>query len=55
MYEREFDAAEFFQRRAIELVKRAGSDYAAAQHDLDLILYYKAQQAGKILVAGNRN
>jgi hypothetical protein len=47
MYEREFDAAEFFQRRAIELVKRAGGDYAAAQHDLDLTLYYKAQQAAK--------
>jgi hypothetical protein len=41
MFERELDAAEFFQSRAIELVKRIGGNYEAAQHDLDLILYFK--------------
>ncbi len=45
MFERELDAAEFFQRRAIELVKRSGGNYEAAQHDLDLILYFKSKQA----------
>jgi len=43
MLERELDAAEFFQRRAIALVKRSGGSYEAAQHDLDLILYFKGQ------------
>lgn len=47
MFERELDAAEFFQRRAIDLVKRTGGEYAAAQHDLDLILYYKRQNTAK--------
>jgi hypothetical protein len=41
VYERELDAAEFFIRRAIELTKRTGGDYKEAQHDLDLVLYYK--------------
>jgi hypothetical protein len=45
MFERELDAAEFFQRRAIELVKRSGGNYEAAQHDLDLILYFKSKGA----------
>lgn len=45
MFERELDAAEFFQRRAIELVKRSGGNYEAAQHDLDLILYFKNKGA----------
>jgi hypothetical protein len=40
LLELELDAAEFFVRRAIEL---AGGHYAAAEHDLDLILYYKGQ------------
>jgi hypothetical protein len=44
MFERELDAAEFFQRRAIDIVKRSGGNYEAAQHDLDLILYYKQKQ-----------
>ena len=45
-FERELDAAEFFQRRAIELVKRDGGDYSAAEEDLKTTLYYKhAQQA----------
>ena len=37
-FEREFDAAEFFIRRALALAKRAGVDYPAAQSDLDLVL-----------------
>ena len=41
MFERELDAAEFFQRRAIHLVESSGGTYEAAQHDLDLILYFK--------------
>ncbi len=45
MLERELDAAEFFQRRAINIVKRSGGNYEAAQHDLDLILYFKQKQA----------
>ena len=44
MFERELDAAEFFQRRAIEIVKKSGGNYAAAQHDLELILYFKQKQ-----------
>jgi len=44
MFERELDAAEFFQRRAIEIVKESGGNYEAAQHDLDLILYFKRKQ-----------
>jgi hypothetical protein len=45
MFERELDAAEFFQSRAIAIVKRSGGNYAAAEHDLDLILYFKQKQA----------
>jgi Flp pilus assembly protein TadD len=44
MYESEFDAAEFFQRRAIDLIKRDGGSYGAAEHDLRLIFYFKGQQ-----------
>jgi len=44
MLERELDAAEFFQRRAIDLVKQSGGNYEAAQHDLELILYFKQRQ-----------
>ena len=40
-FEREHEAAEFFQRRAIELVKREGLDYTAAEEDLKMTLYYK--------------
>ena len=44
-YERELDAAEFFQRRAIELhLRRTGKCYKAAQDDLDLVLKIKRQQ-----------
>jgi TIR domain len=45
MFERELDAAEFFQRRAIEIVKQSGGNYEAAQHDLDLILYFKQKSS----------
>lgn len=44
MFERELDAAEFFQRRAIAVMKRAGRKYPEAQHDLDLVLYFKRKQ-----------
>jgi hypothetical protein len=50
MFERELDAAEFFQRRAIEIVKKSGGNYEAAQHDLDLILYFKSKQAQQQLL-----
>jgi hypothetical protein len=44
--ERELDAAEFFQRRAIDLcLRRTGKSYQAAQHDLDMVLWFKSQQA----------
>jgi hypothetical protein len=48
MFERELDAAEFFQRRAIEIVKKSGGSYEAAQHDLDLILYFKGKQTSTL-------
>ena len=35
--ERELDAAEFFNERALEMSKRAGIPYDAAEHDRDLI------------------
>ncbi len=41
IFERDLEAAEFFIRRAITLGKRDGIDYAAAKHDLDMILAYK--------------
>ena len=43
LYERELDAAEFFVRRALQLAEAAGADYAAARHDLQLILALKAR------------
>jgi hypothetical protein len=43
-YERELDAAEFFHRRVIELMKSAGASYEAAEHDLELVLRYKRPQ-----------
>ena len=42
-YERELDAAEFFVRRAIDLIKAEGGSYEAAENDLRLILYYKGK------------
>ena len=44
-YERELDAAEFLQRRAIDFyLRRTGKIYEAAQHDLDMVLGLKQQQ-----------
>jgi hypothetical protein len=46
-YERELDAAEFFQRRAIALAKRAGQGrYEAAETDLKMILRLKQAARG---------
>jgi len=45
-YELELDAAEFFQRCAIELMRLKGQDYEAASHDLEMILELKRQQTG---------
>jgi hypothetical protein len=42
-YERDLDAAEFFIRRALALAKQAGAEYPAAQHDLDMVLAWKAR------------
>jgi hypothetical protein len=41
MFERELDAAEFFQRRAISSAKREGYDYPEAKSDLEIILSAK--------------
>ena len=40
-YERELDAADFFQRHATDIIKRCGTDYEAAQHALSLILRFR--------------
>jgi len=44
-YERELQAAAFFQRRAIELAKQRGGNYEAAQLDLELTLRFMGQSA----------
>ena len=44
-YERELQAAAFFQRRAIELAKQRGGNYEAAQHDLELTISFMGQSA----------
>jgi hypothetical protein len=41
LFERELDAAEFFQRRALEAAAKEGYEYPEAQQDLDLTLRYK--------------
>jgi hypothetical protein len=41
--ERELEAAEFFVRQAIAAAKKKKISYAAAEHDLALITYYKTQ------------
>ena len=41
MFERELDAAEFFQRRAISSAKREGYGYPEAEIDLKTILSAK--------------
>ena len=43
-YERELQAAAFFQRRAIELAKKSGGNYQAAEQDLALTLRFMGQQ-----------
>jgi TIR domain len=43
-YERELEAAAFFQRRAAALAKRQGSDYQAAKTDLKQTVRYMRQQ-----------
>ena len=44
-FERELDAAEFFQRRAVALARRTGGNYEAAKHDLEQTLRFKRQKA----------
>ena len=44
-YERELRAAAFFQRRAIELAKRSGRNYEAAEQDLQLTIKFMGQSA----------
>jgi hypothetical protein len=51
-YERELDAAEFFHRRAIDLMKSVGASYEAAEHDLKLLLRYKRPQESDCLRSG---
>lgn len=41
LFERELDAAEFFQRCALKSAKRLGFDYPEARHDLQLTLRFK--------------
>jgi hypothetical protein len=40
---RDLEAAEFFIRRAIALAEQAGINYAAAEHDLAMILAFKRE------------
>lgn len=42
--ERELEAAEFFVRQAIATAKKKKINYAAAEHDLALITYYKTDE-----------
>ena len=44
MYELELDAAQFFQGRAIDLIKRTGGNYEAAVHDFELIQWFRRKQ-----------
>ena len=43
VYERDLDAAEFFNRRALALAKQAGVRYQEAEHDLAMVLAWKAR------------
>lgn len=43
IFERDLEAAEFFIHRAIALAKQDGIDYAAAKHDLAMILAFKRE------------
>lgn len=44
LFERELDAAAFFQRCALKSAKRLGSDYPEARQDLQLTLRFKKQR-----------
>jgi hypothetical protein len=45
-FQRELDAAEFFHRRAVDVHRRrTGKVYAAAKHDLDMVVAFKREQA----------
>ena len=39
-YERELEAAAFFQRKELEFAKQRGGSYEAAEHDLQLTLRF---------------
>ena len=43
IFERDLEAAEFFIHQAIALAKQDGIDYAAAKHDLAMILAFKRE------------
>jgi TIR domain len=43
-FKRDLNAAEFFQRAAIAAAKARGQDYPAAEHDLEMVLRFKAEQ-----------
>jgi len=43
IFERDLEAAEFFIHRAIALAKQDGIDYAAAKHDLAMVLAFKRE------------
>jgi hypothetical protein len=53
-YEREFDAAEFFIRRALLLAEKSGVDYPAATHDLQLVQSVKHSAAAPTSRAARR-
>jgi len=43
-FKRDLNAAEFFQSAAIAVAKKRGQAYPAAEHDIEMVRYYKAQQ-----------
>jgi Flp pilus assembly protein TadD len=43
-FKRDLNAAEFFQRAAIDQAKQLGQEYPAAHHDLEMVLQFKAKQ-----------
>lgn len=46
-YERELEAAEFFQRKAVEFAKQRGGNYEAAEQDLQLTLRFMQHPKAK--------
>jgi hypothetical protein len=54
-YERDLDAAEFFIRRALALAKQAGAAYPAAEHDLAMVLSWKARNPPRTASPGPRS